>query len=287
MKDYLLFMDVSGDIDEKYIEEKKIQLVPMELFINDEVETYTADKNGMDLVKFYDEIKKKTIVKTSQITPNKYEDYFRPYLEKGYSCLFLGISKGLSAGFQSSQVASRNLKEEFPDVDFISVDTDCTTALLGLLAERMIENKEKGMTLKENVQDLNEIKTKIKGFCFVDDLQALKRGGRISSATAFLGAMLNIKPIITMTGGTLQMIEKQKGLKKSLVSLGGHFKNNYSPEISNSVYILDACESDYADELEKIIKDIAPECNVKRRLITPIVGAHLGSGALVLAFWGK
>ena len=287
MEDYLLFMDVSGDIDEKYIEEKKVQLVPMEFFINNDVEVYTGDKTGMDLVKFYDEIKNKTIVKTSQITPNKYEEFFRPYLEKGYSCLYLGISKGLSAGFQSSLVASRNLKEEFPDVDFISIDTDCVTALLGLLAERMIENKEKGMTLKENVDDLNEMKTKIKGFCFVDDLQALKRGGRISAATAFLGAMLNIKPIIEMKEGTLHMIGKQKGLKKSLITLGEHFKNNYSSEISNSVYILDACESDYADELEKIIRELAPDVNIKRRLITPIVGAHLGSGALVIAFWGN
>lgn len=287
MKDYLLFMDVSGDIDEKYITEKKIQLVPMEFFINNEVEVYTGDKDGMDLVKFYDEIKNKTIVKTSQITPNKYEDFFRPYLEKGYSCLYLGISKGLSAGFQSSLVASRNLKEEFPDVDLVSVDTDSVTALLGLLVERMVENQEKGMTLQENVNDLVEFKTKIKGFCFVDDLQALKRGGRISAATAFIGSMLNIKPIISMTGGTLHMIGKQKGLKKSLQTLGEHFKNNYNPEISNSVYIVDACESEYAAELEAIIKEIAPDCIIKKKLLTPIVGAHLGSGALVIAFGGN
>jgi len=287
MKDYLLFMDVSGDVDESFVKDKNIQLVPMEFFINNEVEVYTGDENGMDLVKFYDEIKNKTVVKTSQITPNKYEEFFRPYLEKGYSCLYLGISKGLSAGYQSSLVASKNLKEEFPDVDFVSVDTDLVTGLLGLLAERMVQNKESGKTLQENVDDLNEFKTKIKGFCFVDDLQALKRGGRISAATAFLGAMLNIKPIITMTGGTLHMIGKQKGLKKSLITLGEHFKNNYRAETSKSVYILDACESDYADELEKIIKEIAPDANVKRGLITPIVGAHLGSGALVLAFCGE
>lgn len=285
MKDYLLFIDVSGDIDKKYVEDKKIQLVPMEFFINNEVEVYTANKEGMDLVKFYDEIKKKTVVKTSQITPNKYEEYFRPYLEEGYSCLYLGISKGLSAAYQSSLIASRNLKEEFPDVDLVSFDTDCVTSLLGLLAERMIENKEKGMTLQENVNDLNELKTRIKGFCFVDDLQALKRGGRIGAATALIGAMLNIKPIIEMSGGTLHMIGKQKGAKKSLTYLGELFKNNYNPEISNTVYIVDACESENANELEKIIKGIAPDVVVKRKLLTPIVGAHLGSGALVISFW--
>ena len=286
MKDYLLFIDVSGDIDEKYVKDKKLQLVPMEFFINNEVEVYTADKDGMDLVKFYDEIKKKTVVKTSQITPNKYEEYFRPYLEKGYSCLYLGISKGLSAAYQSSLIAAQNLKEEFPDVELVSIDTDCVTSLLGLLAERMIENKEKGMTIQENAEDLNILKTRIKGFTFVDDLQALKRGGRISAATAFIGSMLNIKPIIEMSGGTLHMIGKQKGVKKSLAYLGELFKNNYNPEISNIVYIVDACETENSNELEKIIKEIAPDCEIKKKLLTPIVGAHLGSGARVISFWG-
>ena len=286
MKDYLLFMDVSGDLDESYAKNEKIKLVPMEFFINNEVEVYTADEKGLNLVKFYDEIKKKTVVQTSQITPNKYEEYFRPYLEKGYSCLYLGISKGLSAAYQSSLIASKNLKEEFPNVDLISIDTDCVTSLLGLLAERMIENKEKGMSLQENVEDLNNLKTRIKGFTFVDDLQALKRGGRIGAASAFLGSMLNIKPIIEMSGGTLHVISKQKGMKKSLAYMGELFKKYYNPEISNIVYIVDACESTTADEMEKIIKEIAPDCLIKRKLLTPIVGAHLGSGALVISFWG-
>ena len=82
------------------------------------------------------------------------------------------------------------------------------------------------------------------------------------------------------------MIGKQKGVKKSILALTEKFKNNYNPEISNSVYILDACESDYADELEKNIKEIAPNCVIKRKLITPIVGAHLGSGAVLITFWG-
>ena len=285
MKEYLLFTDVSADIDEKFVEDGKIKLVPMEFFINNEVEVYTRDKDGMDLVKFYDEIKKKTVVKTSQITPNKYEEYFRPYLEKGYSCLYLGISKGLSAAYQSSLIATQNLKEEFSDVDFVSIDTDCVTSLLGLLVERAIENKEKGMSLQENIDDLNNVKTRIKGFTFVDDLQALKRGGRIGAATALIGAMLNIKPVIEMSGGTLHMIGKQKGIKKTISYLAELFKKHYNSEISNLVYISDACEEDVSNELEKVIKEIAPDCEIKKRLLTPIVGAHLGSGAIVISFW--
>ena len=156
MKDYLLFMDVSGDVEEQHVNEKGIKLLPMEFAIDDRIETYTADGQGMDLVKFYDEIKKRKVVKTSQITPNGYEEYFRPYLKQGYSCLYLGISKGLSSAYQSSLVAKANLKKEFPDVDLISVDTDLVTAPLGLLAERMVENKEKEMSIEENVNKFIE-----------------------------------------------------------------------------------------------------------------------------------
>ena len=81
------------------------------------------------------------------------------------------------------------------------------------------------------------------------------------------------------------MIDKQKGIKNSLSKLSQLFKENYNPEISNSVYIVDACKKENADTLEKLIKEIAPDCNIKKKFLTPIVGAHLGSGALVVAIF--
>ena len=170
MKDYLLFMDVSGDVDESYVIKNGVKLIPMEFLIENRTEIYTADGQGMNLTEFYDAIKRKEVVKTSQITPNQYEEYFRPYLSQGYSCLYLGISKGLSSAYQSSLVAVNTLKKEFPNAEIISVDTDLITAPLGLLVERMVENKERGLSIQENAEDLLSIRQKIKGFCYVDDL---------------------------------------------------------------------------------------------------------------------
>lgn len=84
MKDYLLFMDVSGDVDESYVIKNGVKLIPMEFLIENRTEIYTADGQGMNLTEFYDAIKRKEVVKTSQITPNQYEEYFRPYLSQGY-----------------------------------------------------------------------------------------------------------------------------------------------------------------------------------------------------------
>lgn len=82
------------------------------------------------------------------------------------------------------------------------------------------------------------------------------------------------------------LLTNKKGIKNSLSKLSQLFKENYNPDISNSVYIVDACEKENADALEKILKEIAPDCNIKRKLLTPIVGAHLGSGAMVVTFYG-
>ncbi len=287
MKDYLLFMDVSGDIDGDFAKQHGITFLPMEVALDDEIETYTADENGMDLVEFYEKIKNKCSFQTSLINPALYEDFFRPYLAAGKSALYICLSSGLSSTFQAAQIAAKNLKNEFPDVDLIPIDSLLATAPMGLLAERMAENKQAGKSITENAADLNEMKHLVQGYLVVDDLNSLKRTGRIGAATAFFGSVLNIKPIITIYGGGLHMINKQKGTKKSLQVMSEYFRENFDPTISKSVYIIDANEKSTADELEALIKQIAPDCNIKRRLLTPIVGAHVGPGSVLVSFFAN
>jgi len=83
------------------------------------------------------------------------------------------------------------------------------------------------------------------------------------------------------------MINKQKGIKKSLQTMGEYFKDNFDPTISQTVYIIDANEKATADEMEAIIREIAPNCNIKRRLLSPIIGAHVGSGSVLIAFFAN
>lgn len=287
MTDYLLFMDVAGDIDYNFAQQHNISLLPMQVSLNDEEQTYTASEDGMNLIDFYEQIKKKCSFQTSLINPALYEEFFRPYLSQGKSALYICLSSGLSSTFQAAQIAAKNLKEEFPNVDLIPIDSLLATAPMGLLAERMAENKVAGKTITENATDLNEMKHLIQGYLVVDDLNSLKRTGRIGAATAFFGSMLNIKPIITIYGGGLHMINKQKGIKKSLQVISEYFKENYDPTISKSVYIIDANEKESADELEGLIKQLAPDCIIKRKLLSPIIGAHVGPGSVLVSFFSN
>ena len=287
MKDYLLFMDVSGDVDRSYIELGKVKLLPMEFVINGEVYTYTDDADGMDAVQFYDFVREKAPMSTTQISPSKWVEFFEPYAEKGQSLLCLCLSSGLSSSYNSATLACQELKEKYPDVDIIPIDSLRATGIEGLICERMIENKDKGMSIKENYDDLVEFRTKTFACAYVDDLDSLKRGGRISKAVAFVGGLLGIKPLIQfLPNGTLDMWGKQRGYKPSMSKMVEYYLERADVEHKHTVYITHANDIDYANELEERIKAVSPLAEIKIRILSPIIGVHLGTSAMVLAFVG-
>ncbi len=287
MEKYLLFMDVAGDVDLALAKENGLRFVPMEFIIDGESKIYDETPEGLDVNDFYNWIKEDKQIRTTQINSYKYEEFFSPYLKDGYSVLYLCLSSGLSSTYQSACAAAEELKKQYPDVKLVPVDSLLATAPMGLLCERMIENKNKGLSIDDNAKDLNEMKLKVAGYVFVDDLNTLKRGGRISPAVAFVGALLNIKPIITIYDGTLHVIDKQKGVKNSIRKLCEYFEEQHDFSVSDTFYIADACEKEHADELEQAARAVVPACTIKRRFLSPIIGAHLGKGAIVISFWKK
>ena len=287
-KDYLLFMDVSGDVDRSYVELGKVKLLPMEFVINDEVYTYTDDETGMDAVKFYEFVAQKAPMSTTQISPNKWVEFVEPYLKEGHSVLCLCLSSGLSSSYSSACVAAEELKTKYPDADFVPVDSLRATGIAGLICERMVENKEKGLSLSENYKDLLEFRGKTHACAYVDDLDSLKRGGRISRAVAFVGGLLGIKPLIQFNDdGTLSMWGKERGYKKSIHTMIEYYRNRADLENPQTVYITHANDENYANELAAEIKAVSPNANIKIRLLSPIIGVHLGTSAMVLGFVSK
>lgn len=285
MKDYLLFMDVAGDVMDSYVEEGRVNLVPMEFIINGVAQDYTGKADGINVIDFYKQVKSRADIKTTQITPAIYEDFFAPYLEKGNSVLYLALSSGLSSTFQSACTAAKNLKERYSDVELLVVDTLRATACTGILCEHMIANKEAGMSLRDNYYDLEVFKYKLDACCYVDDLDSLVRGGRLGRGTAIIGKMLDIKPLITFTPeGKLRNWGKQRGIKLSMKKLIEFYTQYADLNDKHPLYICHADEETNAKELAAKLKEANPNCEVKIRLLSPIIGAHLGPGALVLGF---
>lgn len=288
MKDYLLFMDVSGDVDRSFVEQGKIRLIPMEFVIDGNVYTYTDDENGMDPLQFYEFVKNKTPMSTTQISPSKWVEHFEPYLKEGQSVLCLCLSSGLSNSYNSAVAAAEELNGRYTDAKFVPVDTIRATGITGIIAERMIENKDKGLSIDKNFADLEQFKHKTLACAYVDDLDSLKRGGRISRTVAFFGGLMDIKPLIQFNAdGTLSVWGKQRGYKKSIANMIEYYLGKTDLDHPQIVYITHANDEAYANELAGKVREVNPNAIIKIRLLSPIIGVHLGPSAMVLGFVGK
>ena len=285
---YDLYMDVSGDIMPDMVKANDLHLIPMEFIIDDEVFLYDYFGTDFDVVKFYDEMKMKVNIKTTQITPAKYEEYFEASLQKGKSVMYLCLSTGLSATYQSACAAAKNLQAKYPNLTVAVVDSIGATAAMGIVTERMIENRQQGLSLQDNCADIEQFKHKISTLGVIGDLDMLKRGGRISKTVAFIGGLLNIKPIIEIVKntGTLNLLAKQKGMVNGLKFLLNYFTEHRDPA-SNILYVVDSNEVEYSQQLVDMIQEKFPTVQIRQRTLSPIIGAHLGAGCVIIGFVNK
>lgn len=289
MKDYVICMDASGDIIREIAVENGIEFVPMEYSLGDQMRTSYGCEDEAVLKKFYDGQREGDLTRTSQISPYMYEEYFKKFLEEGKSVLYFCLSSGLSATYESSMLAAKNLKEEYPELEVLPVDTLAATGGMGILAERAIENRKNGMDLHENFDAVLALVPKLRHFFMVQDLMYLKRGGRVSAATAIVGSALNIKPILKIDekNGKLVTIDKKRGNKAAMAALFAYFKENYDSALGTTIYICDADTPELADALVEKVRAEEPDVTIRRTMLSPIIGAHTGPGMLSMILLGR
>lgn len=288
MNDYIICMDASGDLLREIAKENEIDFVPMEYSLGEEMRTSYGCEDEAVLKKFYDGQRGGDLTRTSQISPYMYEEYFKKFLEEGKSVLYFCLSSGLSSTYESAMLAVDNLKEEYPELEVLPVDTLAATGGMGILAEKAIENRKNGMPIRENYEAVKALVPKLRHFFMVQDLMYLKRGGRVSAATAIVGSALNIKPILKIDeNGKLVTIDKKRGNKAAMMALFAYFKDNYNPELGNTIYICDADTPELADALVEKVREEAPDVVIRRTMLSPIIGAHTGPGMLSMILIGK
>ncbi len=288
MNDYMICMDASGDIIRDAALENGIEFVPMEYSLGEEMRTSHGCESEDMLKKFYDGQRNGDLTKTSQISPYMYEEYFKKFLEIGKSILYFCLSSGLSSTYQSAMLAAESLKEDYPESEVLPVDTLAATGGIGLLAEKAIANRKNGMTIHENLESIRAVIPKLRHYFMVQDLMYLKRGGRVGAATALVGSALNIKPMLKIDeNGKLVTVDKKRGNKAAMSSLFTFFQENYNPEIDRKIYICDADTPELAQSLAEKVKEAAPKAEIRRTMLSPIIGAHTGPGMLSMILFGK
>lgn len=287
-QDYVLFVDATADVAFEAITNGGLNFVHMECEADGKIFECTGTDSDEKLKQFYQDIRTGSLPKTSQITPYKYEEAFTPTLEGGKSILYLCFSSGMSKTYEAATLAASELNAKYTDVKVVPVDSIQATSGMSVLAELMINNKANGMSIDENAASLEEYKHKIFTMAYVENLHHLKRGGRISAASAIIGSAFNIKPMIKITPeGKLENKAKCRGARKAIAYQAEMYKTYGNMDSKLPVYVTDADNKEMADLLEEEIKKINPDALVRRRMHTPIVGSHLGPESVVIGFEEK
>lgn len=284
---YLIFADVSIDIDRTFAQENDIRYVPMEYVLGSETFHCAAPESDEMMHQYYERLRQKETTHTSQIVPNHYIEVFEPYIKEGQAILYLALSSGLSDTYNSAQLAAMQLKEKYPQTQIEIVDSLGATVGMGLLTETAAENRKNGMSLAENAQWLREHAGRVHYWFKVEDLMYLKRGGRVSAATAIVGTALNIKPILCINSvGKLETIDKKRGNKQAMKNLLERFEQHFDPAFGKVVYICCADCMEEADKLKQALLEKHPDLTVRKTMLSPIIGAHTGPDMLALVCYG-
>lgn len=286
MQDYVIYSDSACDVSEETL--KKWQVEYSNLYFNFTGEEHLYENFDIPFNEFYDRMRKGAVAKTSAINSDTYVKAFRPILEAGKDILVLVFSSGLSITCQSAAMAADELKAEFPDRKIYVVDSLCASAGQGLFVYLTVKKREEGASLEEARDYALSIRPHLCHWFTVDDLVYLKRGGRVSGAAAFVGGILDIRPVLHVDDeGHLINISKVRGRRKSIMALAEKYDALALDKAGGTVFISHAdCEED-AKTLAAILKrrygqdvDLITE-------IGPVIGAHSGPGTLALFFLGE
>lgn len=235
---------------------------------------------------FYDRLRSGTLATTAAANPDDWARLMAAPLKEGRDVLVLAFSSGLSATYQSAVIAAQELREAYPQRQILVVDTLCASLGQGLLVYLACKKRDAGMPMGELAAWLEENKRNLCHWVTVDDLSHLKRGGRIGAATAIVGAMLNIKPIIHVDDeGHLISSAKTRGRRAAVEYLANKCRETVTdPE---TVFIGHGdCPKDAA-QLEALLRETCGVKNVITGYIGPVIGAHTGPGVLVVFFLGS
>ena len=288
MREFVIMTDSCCDMTAAMAEELGLCVLPLSLHMGDRVYHNYLDGREIGFQDFYARIRSGETATTSAVNVGAFEVKMREILGQGKDILCINFSSALSTTYQSATIAAADLREEFPDSKVFVVDSLCASLGQGLLVYLCAQEQRKGRSVEE-VRDFAEAtKGSICHWFTVDDLNHLKRGGRISAATAFFGTMLSIKPVLHVDdGGHLVPVSKTRGRKASLLALVDHMEQTALDASGGTVFISHGdCEADARFVADEITRRFGNR-DISINFVGPVIGNHSGPGTVALFFVGS
>ena len=252
-----------------------------------ENEADNHENKQLGIKEFYERLKNGERATTTLINSKTFENRFASLIEEGNDILYFGFSSALSGTYGSSQIARKEVLERYKDARIECIDTLAASLGEGLLVYYAAKMKQEGKSLDEVIQWVSDNKLHLCHWFTVDDLNHLKRGGRINAMTATIGTALGVKPILHVdNGGNLVPVTNVRGRKKSIKALLDELQHIKDPQ-SQTLFIN---HGDCLAEAEQLKELVLKEVDVKDVVINyvgPIIGSHTGPNMLCLVFMGE
>ena len=290
MSDYVLLTDSSADLTAELVAELGVEVLPLSFHMGDKTYRNWPDNREIDPKDFYRRLRAGETATTSAVNVSDYTEAVEPLVQAGRDVLIIAFSSGLSATCHSAQIAAQELSERYPDRKIWVVDSLCASLGQGLLVWYAARMKAQGKSMEEVRDWLEDNKLHLCHWFTVDDLHFLKRGGRISPATAVVGTMLSIKPVMHVDDeGRLVKVGTARGRNASLKALVDHMEETAIDPSAQTVFISHGV---CLEDVNKVVEDVKRRFGIpaERFVINnvgPVIGAHSGPGTVALFFLGS
>jgi len=285
MREYVITTDSTVDLPKEYMQEHGIPVISLSYMIDDQ--TYD-DMNGLPYKEFFARMRAGSMPTTSQITPAQAREAIEMLLKEGKDVLHIGFSSGLSGSYNSAKLAAEELTEEYPDAKIYAIDSLCACMGEGLLLRKAVAMKGAGKGIDEVAKWVEDNKLHVCHNITVDDLNHLHRGGRVSKASAVLGTMVKIKPIIYMSNeGKLEVIAKERGRKKSLHKIVEMMAEQIQGWENDEVLITHGDCIEDAQYTAELVRQKLGDVNILINAIGSVIGSHTGPGVIAVFFMGN
>ena len=286
MREYVIFTDSGCVIPRATLEEWGVRL--LDLLVTFVGEETVYPDSALDPTAFYDRMRKGDMAKTSAINVEAFLEAFSEEAEKGKDILYLGFSSGLSATFHCAELAMKQLSEKYPEGKFLAVDSLAASAGQGLLLYSLVEMKKEGKSIEALATFAEERRCNVCHWFTVDNLDYLKRGGRVSPTVAFVGNLLGIKPVLHVDNqGHLINVGKSRGRKAALKALADKFGELAEDKENGTIFVSNA---DCMKDVEALEAMLLADYNRKIDRVVSIgavIGSHAGPGTIAIFFYGK
>ncbi|WP_320939719.1 DegV family protein [Lysinibacillus capsici] len=279
-----IFTDSGCDLPKSYYEENDVVLLPLRVQLNNKE---YEDVISIDSKEIYDAIRQGAQPKTSQVSPELFLKHFEELAKNDEEGIYIAFSSELSGTYSTAQMIRNQVLEQYPSLKLAIIDSKCASLGHGLVVEEAVRLRNIGVSLEDMTSKINTLAPQVEHLFTVEDLDYLAKGGRVSKASAFLGGLLSIKPILNVEDGKLVPIEKSRGRKKALNRMldlmqerGGSFSNKI-------VGISHSDDAAFANEAKAAIQERFSPQAVQITMIGSAIGSHVGPGTIAIFFTNK